>query len=523
MRFSSPVAFLFVWISVTGVAGERGADPGFVPIFDGVSLTGWDGDPKYWRVEDGAITGESTAENPCTRNTFLIWRLGELDDFELRLQYRITAGNSGIQYRSVDRGDWDIGGYQADISADGRWTGTNYHEHGRGVLARRGQKVAVGDGKGQVEVLGSLGAPEELLAKIKPNDWNEYRIVARGRRLIQEINGAVMSDVLDKGEKDFLRSGVLALQIHSGPPMKVQFKDVQLKRLPLADGEKKVVLVAGRKSHGFGAHEHKAGCMLLAKRLNANVPKVVATVYEGGWPQDPTAFDNANSIVLYMDGGGGHPVNRHLPEVDALMDEGVGLVCIHYAVEVPKGEPGDHMLKWTGGYFETWWSVNPHWTAEFKSLPDHPVARGVEPFSINDEWYYHMRFRPDMDRVSPLLSAIPPASTLERKDGPHSNNPQVRARKGMSEHVAWASERDGGGRGFGFTGGHFHWGWGHDDFRTLVLNAIVWTTGSDVPQGGVQSPTPTIDELLANQDYDAPKNFDRASLEKKLQTWNGAR
>jgi type 1 glutamine amidotransferase len=305
--------------------------------------------------------------------------------------------------------------------------------------------------------------------------------------------------------------------------MKVQFKDVQLKRLPLADGEKKVVLVAGRKSHGFGAHEHRAGCMLLAKRLNANVPKVVATVYDGGWPQDPTAFDNANSIVLYMDGGGGHPVNRHLPEVDALMDEGVGLVCIHYAVEVPKGEPGDHMLKWTGGYFETWWSVNPHWTAEFKSLPDHPVARGVEPFSINDEWYYHMRFRPDMDRVSPVLSAIPPASTLERKDGPHSNNPQVRARKGMSEHVAWASERDGGGRGFGFTGGHFHWGWGHDDFRTLVLNAIVWTTGSDVPQGGVQSPTPTIDELLANQDYDAPKNFDRASLEKKLQTWNGAR
>ena len=120
MRFTLPIALLFVWISVAGIAGQRAADPGFVPIFDGVTLTGWDGDQKFWRVEDGAITGESTAENPCKRNTFLIWRLGELDDFELRLRYRITAGNSGIQYRSVDRGNWDIGGYQADISADGQ-------------------------------------------------------------------------------------------------------------------------------------------------------------------------------------------------------------------------------------------------------------------------------------------------------------------------------------------------------------------------------------------------------------------
>ncbi|MDP6930899.1 MAG: DUF1080 domain-containing protein [Planctomycetota bacterium] len=516
-----PLMFLFVCISAVGGYCQDG--PGLVPIFDGKTLNGWDGDAKYWRVEDGAITGESTAENPCKRNTFLIWRLGELDDFELRLRYRITAGNSGIQYRSIDRGDWKISGYQADISADGRWTGTNYHEHGRAILAKRGQKVVVGDGRGNVEVLGSLGDAEELLAKIKPNDWNEYRIVAHGRRLIQEINGTVMSDVLDKGEKDFLRSGVLALQIHSGPPMKVQFKDIHLKRLALADGEKKVVLVAGRKSHGFGSHEHRAGCMLLAKQLNANAPKVVATVYSGGWPKDPTAFDNANSIVMYMDGGGRHPINKHLAEMGALMKKGIGLVCLHYAVEVPKGESGDRMLDWTGGYFETWWSVNPHWKAEFKSMPDHPVARGVKPFSIDDEWYYHMRFRPGMARVSPILTAIPPPSTLKRKDGAHSNNQHVRARRGMPEHVAWASEREDGGRGFGFTGGHFHWGWGHDDFRKLALNAIVWTAGLDVPQGGVQSPTPTVDELLANQDYGVPKKFNRASLEAKLKAWNSPR
>jgi type 1 glutamine amidotransferase len=299
-----------------------------------------------------------------------------------------------------------------------------------------------------------------------------------------------------------LRSGILALQLHAGPPMKVQFRNIRLKRLKLGD-RKKLVLVAGRRSHGYGAHEHNAGCLLLKKALDENLPAVFSTVYRGGWPKDPTAFDNADGIVLYMDGGGGHPVNQHLTELDAVMKKGVGLACLHYGVEVPKGKSGDAFLDWIGGYFEAFWSVNPHWTIRKPTLAkDHPISRGVKPFEVNDEWYYHMRFRPNMDGVTAILTATPPASTLSRPDGAHSGNKFVRARKGMPEVLAWAAERPGGGRGFGFTGGHHHNNWQNDDFRKLVLNALVWITGATVPEGGVGSTTPTQADLEANQDFE---------------------
>ena len=150
-----------------------------------------------------------------------------------------------------------------------------------------------------------------------------------------------------------------------------------------------------------------------------------------------------------------------------------------------KGDSGDHFLKWIGGYFETHWSVNPHWTARFDHLPVHPITRGVKPFEVNDEWYYHMRFRPAMKGVTPILSAMPPKTTLTRPDGPHSGNPHVRASvaAGNLQHVAWAAERADGGRGFGFTGGHNHWNWGDDNFRKVVLNAIVWCAKRRGPYG----------------------------------------
>ena len=178
-----------------------------------------------------------------------------------------------------------------------------------------------------------------------------------------------------------------------------------------------------------------------------------------------------------------------------LMDKGVGIVLVHYAVEVPKDRGGKEFLQWAGGYFETNWSVNPHWTAKFEKLPDHPVAQGMEPFELHDEWYYHMRFTEGMKGVTPILSALPPEETLKRGDGPHSNNPHVRAavlERKEPQHVAWAFEREGGGRGFATTGAHFHKAWDNDNFRTMVLNGIVWTAGLDVPKRGVKSlPNPT--------------------------------
>ncbi|MBL9135772.1 MAG: ThuA domain-containing protein [Verrucomicrobiales bacterium] len=266
--------------------------------------------------------------------------------------------------------------------------------------------------------------------------------------------------------------------------------------------QKKIVLIAGKISHGPGEHEHHAGCQLLASKLNQQ-PGIQAEVHRDGWPVDDSAFDNAAAVFIYCDGGDGHPAIRpeRLKKLGDLMAKGVGLGTCHYGVEVPKGDPGDAWLKWTGGYFETFWSVNPHWDAEFTRFPTHPITRGVNPFKIRDEWYYHMRFPEGMKHVTPILSALPPKETLSRPDGPHSGNPHVRAsvERGELQHVMWCIERPDGGRGFGFTGAHFHRNWANDDFRRLVLNALVWIAKSEVPSGGVPS-TVTPEEMTKNLD-----------------------
>lgn len=287
-------------------------------------------------------------------------------------------------------------------------------------------------------------------------------------------------------------------------------------------GKKKIVFVAGKRSHGYGQHEHFAGCTLLAKWLNESGLPVEAVVVKDGYPEDPGIFDGVAAIVVYADGGDGHPFRPHMKEIGELMKKGVGLTALHYGVEIPKGEDGNLLKQWIGGYFETDYSVNPHWIADFKELPKHAIANGVKPFQINDEWYYNMRFIEGMKGVLPILTSVPPISTLERKDGPHEGNPDVREKttKGLPTHVAWGVEREDGGRGFGFTGGHFHIGWAHPDFRKIVLNAIVWTAGLEVPENGVPSKAPTVDDLKANQDYPEPGNFNSEEFYKWVGEWN---
>ncbi|MEP0843661.1 MAG: DUF1080 domain-containing protein, partial [Phycisphaerae bacterium] len=472
-------------------------------------------------VEDGAITGRTTPEQPTRHNTFLIWRQGELDDFELTLEYKVIGGNSGIQYRSFEvpgENKWVVGGYQADFEAGDRYSGILYGEHFRGILAERGQKTVIGADH-KPKVTGTIGESAELAKAIRKEDWNAYRVIARGFTFVHEINGRRMIECTDEDLEMRRRGGILALQLHAGPPMTIQVRNIRLKRLPM-EGTRKIVLIAGPASHGHMEHEHYAGCRLLADALNAGAKGVYAAVYRNGWPKDPTAFDNADALVMYCDGGNGHMVNPHLAEVDALMKKGVGLACLHYGVEVPKEESGPRFLDWIGGYFETWWSVNPHWLAEFKSLPEHPITRGVRPFSIQDEWYYHMRFRPEMKGVTPILVATPPESTLSRPDGPHSGNPHVRAEKGKPQILAWAAERADGGRGFGFTGGHFHYNWGHNDFRKLVLNALAWIAKAEIPGDGVPSKPLTLEDLQKNQDEPQPPNYDLNRIRENLKKWN---
>ena len=237
----------------------------------------------------------------------------------------------------------------------------------------------------------------------------------------------------------------------------------------------KVIFLAGPDSHLPGAHEHRAGTELLSNALRQRQPTFETVNIYGGWPTDETLFDGADALVMYCDGGDSHLIIDHLEAFDRLLAAGTGIVALHYCVEVPKDSPASaSMQNAVGGYFETWWSVNPHWTADYTDLPNHPITQQIAPFTLLDEWYFNMRF---VDRgVTPILSAIAPASTMERWNGPHSGNDAARrsVAKGETQVTAWAYERPSGGRGFGYTGGHFHANWQHPSARDLVLNAIEW-------------------------------------------------
>ena len=275
-----------------------------------------------------------------------------------------------------------------------------------------------------------------------------------------------------------------------------------------ASGETtKVLFVAGKKSHGFNNHEHNAGSRLLAKALRQSGLGIDAMVFydeeNPGWPSNDSWLQDVDAVVIYCDGGKRHLANDHLDAIDAISDKGVGVGCLHYAVETIEGEPAEAFLRWMGGYFQLGKSVNPHWLAHFLTLPDHPVANGVEPFSIHDEWYFNMRFRENMEGVTPILSAVPPLDVIPEKDHHHNSTPDARAavKRRDPQHLMWVSENPNGSRGFGFTGGHFHDNWQDDNFRKVVLNAIVWIAQEAVPTTGVLSATPTLEQLLENQDY----------------------
>jgi uncharacterized protein (TIGR03067 family) len=233
------VAFALAALAISAQAAG-GADSGasFKRIFNGKDLTGWDGDPALWSVKDGAIVGQTTTEHPITHNTFLIWTNGQVGDFELRCKFRITAqndknfANSGIQYRSkvLDPKGWVVGGYQADMEAGSTYTGILYEERmKRGIMATRGERV-LWDTNCVKRVLGTMGTSDEIQAVIKKNDWNDYLIRAEGNHLQHYINGRETVDVTDDCEAQRASSGVLALQLHQGFPMKVEFRDLELRK-----------------------------------------------------------------------------------------------------------------------------------------------------------------------------------------------------------------------------------------------------------------------------------------------------
>lgn len=216
------------------------AEPGFTSLFNGTDLTGWTGNPKLWSVQDGAITGKTgdTPDTKLTHNTFLVYTADSVDDFELRFKFKIVKGNSGVQYRSkvLSQGEFGpiVGGYQGDFEAGTTYSGILYEERGRGILAQRGQVTKVvadpaDASKHKVEVVGSVGDTKDIQAVIKPEEWNDYTIIANGNQLTHIINGRVTVSVIDEDTAHSSKSGVLALQIHAGPVMTVQFKDIRIR------------------------------------------------------------------------------------------------------------------------------------------------------------------------------------------------------------------------------------------------------------------------------------------------------
>ena len=209
-------------------------ESGFVQIFDGKTLQGWEGDTNYWRVEDGSLVGEVTPDNLLKQNSFIVWQGGEAGDFDLKMEYRVSAkGNSGINYRSVmatNFGTWAMRGYQADIDGRNQYTGQNYEEKGRQFLAMRGQVTRITEAA-PPQIISSLGATNDLLSVIKNDNWNEFHIIARGGVLTHILNGRVLSVVIDDDAKNRSLSGMIGVQVHVGPPMKIEYRNIRLKRL----------------------------------------------------------------------------------------------------------------------------------------------------------------------------------------------------------------------------------------------------------------------------------------------------
>lgn len=270
-------------------------------------------------------------------------------------------------------------------------------------------------------------------------------------------------------------------------------------RTPVAQAApKRLLLIAGKPSHPPGMHEFRAGALLFQSAL-AGFKGLQVEVYSNGWPTkveggqvvpDNSVFNGAAAVVIFADGGGGHPAvppdRLHL--LDALADRGVGLGFAHYGVEVPAGDPGRAFQKWIGGYYENLFSVNPMWSPQFETFPAHPVTRGVKPFSTRDEWYFNMRWADGQTGITPILTATP--SDAVRKGpyvwpaGPYEH---IVAASGRKETMMWVKVGPNGSRGFGFTGGHTHKNWGDPNQRKVFLNALVWLAGLEVPRNGVES------------------------------------
>ena len=258
-----------------------------------------------------------------------------------------------------------------------------------------------------------------------------------------------------------------------------------------------ILFLAGERSHKSGEHEFNAGCQLLAKALNEQRALDIHATVVNGWPEDESVFNGVDAVVIYSDGT--KVVSHGWEKADQLAKTGVGLMFMHYAVHPSPEEGMRYFRPWIGAAMETGWSVNPHWVADLRALPDHPISSGVADLvRAYDEFYYNMRFQSERGQVMDLVTAVPTPDRLKRVI--NLWNQHGVDGLGKTQTLMWGIERKDGGRGVGFTGGHYHRNWAINDFRKIVLNAVVWVAGGDVPEDGVSSKPLTEEDLNANLD-----------------------
>ncbi len=282
----------------------------------------------------------------------------------------------------------------------------------------------------------------------------------------------------------------------------------EIENSELSTRKKTILFIAGKPSHGNGEHEFRAGCLLLAEALNESGLNVEAKVHFYGWPKDESIFNGVDSCIIYTDAGGKFGEKYEFLN-NKVKNDGMGIMFMHYGVH-PKKAIGEKYFKpWIGGYMDTEISVNPHWIADIKAIATEEIARGLEkPFTAYDEFYYNMNFptKEECDCCRPLAVATPTPEKMIR----YINMWNKDAEKffGKEQALMWCRDPKvaDGGRGVGFVGGHYHRNWAVDGFRTLVLNAIIWTARLEVPEGGVKSKSITKEMLNAN--LDRPKKHD---------------
>ncbi|MEA3225976.1 MAG: DUF1080 domain-containing protein [Planctomycetota bacterium] len=365
--------FVIAMLVLQQAALAIGPDPswGWKSLFNGRDLSGWDGDMRLWSVKNGVIHGETTPEKPARGNTFLIYRDGKLKDFELKLKFRLRNGNSGVQYRSKEVDKWVVSGYQAEVEGTPGKVGFLYHEKGRGWLVNVGDSMVI-DEKGKKEVIGNISDVDELVKAgyYNKKDWNEYHIIAEGNHLKHYLNGYQTMELIDndrvtnpndpKDRKGAAREGILALQIHQGPPMVVQFKDIRIKNLESKYGDA-VMLFNGKNLDDW---QVKGG----------NKEK-------GKWEAGTAKMSSDNPKMLVNAGGSGEMINlaaKHGDSIDIFSDKKFGDCRIELQVMVPKGSnSGIYVM----GEYEI--QVLDSWGREKMSGGDMGAVYGASPPRVN--------------------------------------------------------------------------------------------------------------------------------------------